>query len=111
MIVYVSPAERNGGILQFSVTMLRETLKIREKVLLFLPDSVPADEFPDVKAHIHFYPKVKTINGKSCKVKELAEKIAAQSPEKIIFLEDSVLMQQLNFLLKKKGIFHRSYHP
>ena len=39
MIVYVSPAETNGGILQFSITMLERTLSFTD-CLLFLPDSV-----------------------------------------------------------------------
>ncbi len=103
MIVYVTPAEKNGGILQFSITMLRETLKL-EDALLFLPDSAPTDSLPDIRQKIISYSKVKTVNGKSEKIKKLASEIAAQMPRKIIFLEDSILMQQLNAILSKNGL-------
>lgn len=101
MIVYVSPAEINGGILQFSITMLEQTLSFAD-CLLFLPDSVDISVYSNLEKKIILYKKIKTVNSRNKAIKNLAEMIATKNPDKIIFLEDSLLMQQLNNILRSK---------
>ena len=103
MVVYVTPAEKNGGILQFSVMMLGETLKIQDAVL-FVPNSVDSKYYEDLSDKIVLYEKTKTVNGRSKKIQDLAEAIMDKNPDRVVFLEDSLLMQQLNYILVKKGI-------
>ncbi len=101
MIVYVSPAETNGGILQFSITMLERTLSFTD-CLLFLPDSVDIGVYGTLGKNIVLYKKIKTVNSHNIEIKKLSEMIAAKIPNKIVFLEDSLLMQQLNKILRNK---------
>lgn len=103
MVAYVTPAEKNGGILQFSITMLRETMKLKEAVL-FVPDSVEKECSQGLCQNTIIYKKIKTINGNNSGIKELADTIASKGPEAVVFLEDSLLMQQLNYIITKKGI-------
>lgn len=102
MILYISPAEKNGGILQFSITILKETLKF-EEAELFLPDSKENRNIVFNLEKITLYRKVKTLNIFSKEIQNLISMIEEKKPEKIIFLEDSILMQELNFILKRKG--------
>ena len=103
MIVYVSPAETNGGILQFSITMLERTLRFTD-CLLFLPDSVDISVYNNLGEKIVLYKKIKTVNSRNKGIKALSKMIAARNPDKIVFLEDSLLMQQLNNILRNKFI-------
>lgn len=103
MVIYVSPAEKNGGILQFSITMLKETVKSKEGKL-FLPDSVEDKYYSDIADRVVIYQKTKTLNAFSKKVRDLAQMILHEKPDCVVFLEDSLLMQQLNYLLVKKSI-------
>lgn len=103
MVIYVSPAEKNGGILQFSTTMLKETVKSREGKL-FLPDSVEDKYYYDIADKVVLYQKVKTLNAFSSEVRDLAQMVLHEKPDCVVFLEDSLLMQQLNYLLVKKSI-------
>lgn len=103
MVAYVTPAEKNGGILQFSLMMLRETLKMKDAIL-FLPNSVEKKYYDDLRDNIILYEKIKTVNGSSKKIKNLSEIIIDKKPECVVFLEDSLLMQQLNYILIKKEI-------
>ena len=70
MVVYITPAEGNGGILQFSTTVARETKKFHE-CLLFVPDSVDDKFLIDVKDCICRYTKIKTVNNKDNRIKLL----------------------------------------
>ena len=51
MIVYVSPAEMNGGILQFSTSIARETRAFR-KCKLFIPNVVDSKLFEDISEDV-----------------------------------------------------------
>lgn len=103
MVVYVSPAELNGGILQFSAVITRETSALTDCVL-FLPDAVNRDLYKDIEKNVVAYPKVKTLKGNDPGVLHIAERIMSYSPEAVVFLEDSILMQQLNAVLSKKRV-------
>ena len=103
MIVYVSPAEMNGGILQFSISMARETKKLRD-CKLFLPDTVESKIYEDISENIVTYNKVKTLKNNDKRICGIVKKIMSFSPEAVIFLEDSILMQQINRILNKAGI-------
>ncbi len=103
MVVYITPAEGNGGILQFSTTIARETKKFYE-CLLFVPDSVDDKFLIEVKDCVCRYTKIKTVNNNDNRIKLLCQQVIDLKPEKVIFLEDSVLMQQMNSILRKKKI-------
>lgn len=103
MIVYVSPAEINGGILQFSIALTKETGAIGNSIL-FLPDVIDDELLSDIKDSVIKYKKIKTLNSKNAQIADAAQKIADLSPEMVIFVEDSILMQQLCRILYKKGI-------
>lgn len=103
MVVYVSPAERNGGILQFSTSIARETRAFRQ-CKLFLPSVVDSRLFEDISEDVVTYEKVKTLRKNEKGVCNIAEQIMALSPTVVIFLEDSILMQQINEILHKAGI-------
>lgn len=101
MIIYVTPAECNGGILQFSITMLEKSICIDDSVL-FVPDSVNAIEFDSLVTNIQTYPKTKSLIINK-PIRTLAHRIKSYNPDMVIFLEDSILMHQLNNLLKGNG--------
>lgn len=103
MVVYVSPAEMNGGILQFSTSIARETRAFR-KCKLFLPSVVDSKLFEDISEDVVTYEKVKTLKKSDKGVSDIAKQIIALSPTVVIFLEDSILMQQVNEILHKAGI-------
>mgnify|MGYP002607079183 CR=1 FL=1 len=103
MIVYVSPAEMNGGILQFSTTIAKETEGI-ENYKLFLPDTVDYKYIQDIKENVILYKKVKTLNSRDNGIKEISNQIMKLNPEVVIFVEDSILMQQINRILHKARI-------
>ena len=103
MIVYVSPAEMNGGILQFSTSITRETRKLRE-CKLFLPNVVDSKLFEDISEDVVTYKKVKTLKKNDKGIYDIAKQIMSFSPSTVIFLEDSILMQQINEILYKAGI-------
>lgn len=102
MIVYVSPAEFNGGILQFSVSIARETMALMD-CRLFLPNSVDISLYRDIGDNVVPYIKSKTLNYCSDKIRCVAEQIMQYSPDIVIFTEDSILMQQINMILNKKN--------
>lgn len=103
MVVYVSPAEMNGGILQFSTSIARETRGLR-KCKLFLPNVVDSKLFEDISEDVVTYNKVKTLKKNDKGIYDIAKQIMSFSPKVVIFLEDSVLMQQINEILHKAGI-------
>lgn len=103
MVVYVSPAETNGGILQFSISIARETRAFR-KCKLFLPNVVDSKLFEDIYEDVVIYEKVKTLRKNEKGICNIAVQIMALSPTVVIFLEDSILMQQINEILHKAGI-------
>ena len=103
MIVYVSPAEANGGILQFSTTITRET-RAFQACKLFLPDIVEPKFFADISDDVIGYCKVKTVRKSNKRIYDIAAKIMSFSPDVVIFVEDSILMQQLNEILHKSKI-------
>ena len=103
MIIYVSPAEMNGGILQFSTTIARETRAL-QACKLFLPDVVDPKYFADISDDVIGYPKVKTLKKNDKGIYDIAEKIMSFSPDIVVFVEDSILMQQLNAILHKNRI-------
>lgn len=103
MIVYVSPAEVNGGILQFSTAITKKT-KVFKNCKLFLPDMVDEKFYNDIRNEVVTYNKVKTLRNKDERIYSIAEQILSFSPTIVIFLEDSILMQQLNMILYKRGI-------
>lgn len=103
MVVYVSPAEVNGGILQFSEAIARETMELTD-CRLFLPDIVEKSLYQDISNCVVPYFKVKTLNGNKKEILCVAEQIMALSPDVVIFLEDSILMQQLNKILNQKAV-------
>lgn len=102
MIVYVSPNEKNGGVLQFSAVMSKETLKIKD-CKLFVPDTLDENVYSDIKDIIIKYKKTKTFNQHDKRVLDAARQIAELSPEMVVFTEDSLPMQQLSRILCKKG--------
>lgn len=116
MVVYITPAEGNGGILQFSTTITRETKKFCD-FQLFVPDTVDDKFLVEVSECVQKYTKVKTINGNNKQIFELCRRVMANKPEKVVFLEDSVLMQQMNTILRKHNIITAIvihdvvYHP
>lgn len=101
MVLYVSPSERNGGIFQFSMTMLKHTKEIGEECILFLPDTVDLSDYGILEENVYKYHKIKSIFINSA-IRNLADIIIAQNPEMVVFLEDSLLMQQLNSLVVRK---------
>ena len=103
MIVYVSPSEKNGGILQFSTSITRETKALKE-CKLFLPNVVDKKLFGDIAENVVTYSKVKTFRNNHKGITDIAKKIISLSPKTVIFLEDSILMQQINLILHKNGI-------
>ena len=103
MVIYVSPAESNGGILQFSVALTKETAAITQ-CMLFLPDTVNEKHFSDIKENVIRYRKIKTLNSKNIKIYNIAKQILDLSPEIVIFAEDSILMQQLCRVISKNGV-------
>lgn len=103
MIIYVTPAEFNGGILQFSTTILRETKAIKE-CKLFLPEVVNKQLYEDIFYDVVVYNKVKTLQNNDSRIHTVALQIMSYSPELVVFLEDSILMQQLNEILHKNKI-------
>ena len=103
MVVYVSPAEANGGILQFSTSIARETGALTD-CRLFLPDVVDKSLYQDIADDVVPYGKVKTLKGKSKEILSLAKQIMSFSPGIVIFVEDSILMQQLNRILNQNDV-------
>lgn len=103
MIIYVSPAEMNGGILQFSTSIARETRAFR-KCKLFIPNVVDSKLFEDISEDVVTYDKVKTLKKNEKGICNIAKQIMSFSPAVVIFLEDSILMQQINEILHKAGI-------
>ena len=103
MIYVFTPAEKNGGILQFSVTFTSELQKIHD-CKLFVPDTVAPELLKTISENYNTYHKIKTFNTYNRNIKSFCKKIADGSPEHVIFLEDSVLMQQMCFWLSKEHI-------
>ena len=103
MVVYVSPAELNGGILQFSTSIARETRTLTE-CRLFLPDVVDESLYSDIAECVVPYVKAKTLKGKSKEILCIAEQIMSLSPDVVIFTEDSILMQQLIKILNQNAV-------
>lgn len=103
MVVYVSPAERNGGILQFSTSITRETVALTE-CRLFLPDAVDKSLYQDIADSVVPYVKVKTLRGDSQGILSVAKQIISFLPDIVIFVEDSILMQQLNRILNQHAV-------
>lgn len=103
MVVYVSPAELNGGILQFSTSIARETMALTD-CRLFLPDVVEKSLYQNIANYVIPYAKVKTLNSNSKRILSVAEQIMLLSPDVVIFTEDSILMQQLNKILNQNAV-------
>lgn len=103
MVVYVSPAEVNGGILQFSTSITRETGALTD-CRLFLPDVVDKSLYQDIADNVVPYVKVKTLKGNSTGILSVARHIMFLSPDIVIFVEDSILMQQLNGILNQNAV-------
>jgi len=103
MIVYVSPAELNGGILQFSTSIARET-RVLQECKLFLPNVVDKKLYEDIADDVIEYTKIKTLRKKDEAILDIAKQIMRLSPDLVVFLEDSILMQQINEILYKKKI-------
>lgn len=103
MVVYVSPAEMNGGILQFSTSIARETGAMTD-CRLFLPDVVDKSLYQDIADKVVPYVKAKTLQGNSKEILSVARQIMSFSPDIVIFVEDSILMQQLNRVLNKNNV-------
>ena len=82
MVVYITPAEGNGGILQFSTTITRETKKFCD-CQLFVPDTVDDKFLVEVSECVQKYTKVKTINGNNKQIFELCRRVMANKPEKV----------------------------
>lgn len=103
MVVYVSPAELNGGILQFSTSIARETKALTD-CRLFLPDVVEKSLYQDIADCVVPYAKAKTLNGNSREILCVVEQIMSLSPDVVIFTEDSILMQQINKFLNRNAV-------
>lgn len=103
MVVYVSPAELNGGILQFSVSLARETRALTD-CRLFLPSIVDESLYADIADCVVPYTKAKTLNGSSGEILGTAKQIMSCAPDVVVFTEDSILMQQINTILNKNAI-------
>lgn len=103
MVVYVSPAELNGGILQFSTSIARETKALTD-CRLFLPDVVEESLYRDIADCVVPYVKAKTLKGNSKEILCVAEQIMSLLPDVVIFTEDSILMQQLNKILNQNAV-------
>ncbi len=103
MIVLITPAEGNGGILQFSLTMLQTMVKLKRDVVLFAPNSLQITD-QCLSQYIVLYDKVKTVNPHNSEIKNLANRILGYSPNLVLALEDSVLMQQLLWLIAQDNV-------
>lgn len=103
MVVYVSPAELNGGILQFSTSIARETRALTD-CRLFLPDVVEKSLYRNIADCVVPYTKAKTLKSSSQEILHVAEQILAFSPDVVIFTEDSILMQQINKILNQNAV-------
>ncbi len=103
MIIYVSPAEANGGILQFSTTITRETIPLTE-CRLFVPDVVEKSLYEDIASNVVRYKKSKTLHNGDKSILSIANQIMSFHPETVVFVEDSILMQQINTILFKNGV-------
>lgn len=103
MICIVTPSEKNGGILQFAITFTA-AVKAAQQCVLFVPDTVDEAMLAGLDGCCRPYKKVKTMNMHHAGVLALRDQILEQQPEHVIFVEDSILMQQLCCLLRAKGI-------
>ncbi len=103
MVAYVTPAEMNGGILQFSTTIARETVGLTD-FRLFLPNVIGNEYIRDIQDNVIYYSKKKTLKSTDSGVIALADQIASTIPNVVIFLEDTILMQQVNAILHNRGI-------
>lgn len=103
MVVLITPAEKKGGILQFSYTMLRTLIELDEKVVLFIPSCVMVTD-TDIEQYLVRYEKVKTINNKHKQLINIAEEIINYNPDIVIGLEDALIIQQLSWILSIKNV-------
>lgn len=103
MIHIVTPAEKNGGILQFSIKFA-EVMQQIQNCILWVPDTVEDKYLNCLADNYKKYKKVKTISKNNRDVVAFGNSLAKDCPEKVLFMEDSVLMHQLSCLLRKKGI-------
>lgn len=103
MICIVTPSEKNGGILQFAITFTA-AVKAAQPCVLFVPDTVEPSLLTGVEGSYRTYKKVKALNMHHSGIQALRDQILEQKPEHVIFVEDSVLMQQLCCLLRSKGV-------
>lgn len=103
MIFLITPAETNGGILQFSVTFANELSKLKE-CILFIPKTSEPFLPANTEFNFRFYNKIKSLNSKNSEIKKLCKQIAELKPEHVIFLEDSILMQQMCCILSEYKI-------
>lgn len=103
MIYLFTPVEENGGILQFSVTFAVALQKIHD-CMLFVPDTVNSKFLTILSGRYKTYKKIKSINMYHPGIVTLCNQIAEDKPEHVVFLEDSILMQQMCCLLHNKSI-------
>lgn len=103
MICIVTPSEKNGGILQFAITFTT-AVKTAQQCMLFVPDTVDKALLGELAQQSRLYKKVKSLNTRHPGILALRDQILEQKPEHVIFVEDSILMQQLCSLLRSKGV-------
>lgn len=104
MIVLVTPAERNGGILQFSFVMLKTLVELKKEVILYIPDTVGKQQDTELENRLVRYKKVKSVNCYNTGIVQLAKEIEKRKPELVIGLEDALIIQQLSWHLAKRNI-------
>jgi len=103
MIVYVIGMKEYGGIVQFAKTMLLRTLESTEAIL-FLPDTIKINDLNQVENHVKYYKRARTINLFSKKITSVVTDILSFHPEKVVFLDDSLILQQINYWLVRKKV-------
>lgn len=104
MVVLITPAEQNGGILQFSIQMLQSFCSIGVETVLYVPAELDKEYYRHSADAVRVYHKTKSVRPNHPDIKALAEEIIRQAPEVLLCLEDSVLMWQLAYLLRKSSV-------
>lgn len=92
----------NGGILQFIVQVLTELKKLNYKVLAFIPETAEYSLSSLYEDNVRTYNKVKSINVRDSRIKELSNQVLSYNPELVWYFDNGVLCSEMALTLENR---------
>ncbi|HOI25732.1 MAG TPA: glycosyltransferase family 4 protein [Caldisericia bacterium] len=101
MIILLT-SNTNGGILQFTIQVLKTLSDIGVEAVSFIPENACFSVEPSLLGKIRFYHKPKTVNLFHKDIRHILKTLTNIKPDLIWYTDSSILVSQIGLLLPKK---------